>query len=296
MPLYHTEAGRVETLEWGEGEEVWVLLHAAAAGPRSLAALAERLLRPERRIVAPFLAGYGGTERGDGTPIEAHVAVARAVLAQHEARRRVLLGHSMGGLVALLLAATGCPLDALVLYEPITLGLLTDDAADRVDRKWDQSIVEGFEAQLAAGDPEAGVAAFVEAWNEVAWSDLPAQVRHHLVRSAGALAKEVRSGSDYPLARHRVAAIATPTVILQGDASPDVTHRMTARLAALVPGARRVLAPGCGHMGPVRHADAAARAMFAAMESPLLQTPACRSLSHAEGIPTTADRPSSGDT
>ena len=41
MPVYHTAAGPVEMLEWGSGEELWLLLHAAAAGPKSLSGLAE---------------------------------------------------------------------------------------------------------------------------------------------------------------------------------------------------------------------------------------------------------------
>ncbi|MCX7383519.1 MAG: hypothetical protein NT133_19370 [Alphaproteobacteria bacterium] len=48
---------------------------------------------------------------------------------------------------------------------------------------------------------------------------------------------------------------APEVLIFQGAASPEVTHRMTARLAALLPGARRVVIAG-GHMAPIFAPDA----------------------------------------
>lgn len=234
-------------LEWGEGEEIVVLLHAAAAGPTSLAGLARALARPGRRVVAPALAGYAGTAPAPGDPLKAHVAVVHACLGLLPRPPRMLFGHSMGGLVALLAAP---PVDAMVLYEPITLGLLRDDdPADRAARDWDHEIVAFLADCVARGDPEPGVARFVAAWNELAWDALPPAARARLVDAAPRLAAEVTAGGNRPLILDRVTA---PVTVLQGGRSPPITERMTARLAQALPQGRRVMLPACGHMGPVQ--------------------------------------------
>ena len=260
MPVYPTASGPLEVLEWGDGPTLVLLLHAAAAGPGSLSGLAKALTRPGRRIVAPALHGYGGTlVDGADDPMAAHVAVVRTVLEHYPTERRVVIGHSMGGLVALLAAP---PVDAMVVYEPIVLGLLRDDdPADVAARDWDRAIVAELERHIAAGAPEAGVRVFVEAWNEVSWDALPASVRARLIAAASAMAREIRAGSSRPLALERIEA---PLLILQGSASPAITARMTARLHGAVPGSRRVVLDGCGHMGPVQASVAVAAAIEAA--------------------------------
>ncbi len=258
MPLYHTPAGPVETQEWGEGEDVWVLAHAAAAGPNTLSGLAKRLAAPGRRLVAVALNGYGGTALDvPGGPIAAHAAAVDAVLTALPARRRTLFGHSMGGLASLVRRT---PVDRLVVFDPIVTAVLReDDPEDAAARAWDLSINDGFYAGMAAGDPERAIATFIEAWNEQRWTDIPASARARLTAAAPRLGADMRACSTHPA----VPYLGAPeVVILQGARSPEVTHRMTARLAALLPGARRVVIEG-GHMAPIFAADAVAGAVTA---------------------------------
>ncbi len=258
MPVYHTAAGPVEMLEWGSGEELWLLLHAAAAGPKSLSGLAEALAAPNRRVVAPALHGYGQTHiEATGDRIDHHVAVARACLDIHPSQRRVVFGHSMGGLVAVLAAMEGAPIDRLVLYEPIVVGCLDpNDPDDMACRDWDRRILSKLDTLLAAGRAEEGVASFVEAWNEVAWNRLPASARARLVAAAPDLAAEVSAGSHRAIAAAGLAEIRAEMraamLILQGATSPPITQRMTARLHFLVAGSRRIVLADCGHMAPVQ--------------------------------------------
>jgi pimeloyl-ACP methyl ester carboxylesterase len=250
MPVYHNAAGTVEMLEWGEGPELFVLLHAAAAGPHSLSALAALLVRQGRRVIAPALHCYGATVMHDATDrVQANIAVLRACLDIHAAERRVVFGHSMGGLVGLLGAAGALPLDALVLYEPIVTACL---GADEVAlRNWDRAIVAEVERSIAAGDPESGIAAFITAWNETPWSGLPSAVRTRLVASATQLAADMRSVSYCASPLDRLRRLQTPVVLLQGALSPPITHAMSARLRTLLPRAQLRRIEGCGHMGPV---------------------------------------------
>lgn len=260
MPLHTTPDGVIETLEWGDGPTLVLLLHAAAAGPGGLTALARHLSAPGRRIIAPAFHGYGGTRIiGATDPIEAHVTVARAVLNLYPARRRIMFGHSMGGLVAL---AAAPAVDAIIVHEPIVTSLLRDDdPADLAARDWDRAIVARLEGEIGAGRLEAGIRVFVEAWNEVAWDALPASVRTRLIAAAPGLAREIRAGSARRIDPGRITA---PLLILQGADSPPITHRMTARLHAMVLGSRRVVVDGCGHMGPVQAAGSVAAAIGAA--------------------------------
>lgn len=257
MPLYHTSAGPVETQEWGEGEDLWLLAHAAAAGPNTLAGLAKRLAAPGRRLVAVALNGYGATALNlPGGPIANHAAAIDAVLAALPARRRTLFGHSMGGLAALVRASD---VDRLVVFDPIVTAVLRDDdPEDAAARAWDLSINDGFYAGMHAGDPERAIATFIEAWNEQRWTDIPASARARLTAAAARLGADMRACSTHPRAAYRGAP---EVLILQGTHSPAVTHRMTARLAALLPGARHAVIAG-GHMAPIYAPDAVAAAIL----------------------------------
>lgn len=270
MTVHATGFGAVEALEWGDGDELLVLLHAAASGPWGLADLAERLLRPGRRVVAPALAGYGGTRvEGAADPVAAHVTVARWTLAAFPARRRVLFGHSLGGLTALLAAAGRDDLAALVLFEPIVLAALDpEDPGDRALADGEAGLIAGIRAAVAAGAPEPGVAAFVEAWNEVRWPDLPAKLRARLLADAGRLADETEAVTGRRIPDAAWATVAVPATVLYGDRSPALAARMAQRLAARLPVAEARCLPAVGHMGPSLAAGAMAAAIAPAMDRP----------------------------
>lgn len=274
MTTYATDDGSIDVLEWGDGSELLVLLHATAAGPQSLAGLARELLGPDRRIVAPALQGYGKTlVQAQGDPLDVHAGIAAACLRLFPARRRVLLGHSVGGLVALIAALQGAPLDALVLYEPIAIGCLRDDdPGDVACRDWDRSVVASFERDLANGAVEPAIGTFVNAWSEVVLTDLPSAVRQRMVaRFAGAaprIGAEIKAASFRPLPPALLARLSQPVLVLQGTLSPEATHRMSARLCADLPLGQRVMVPGTRHMGPVQAPAAVAAAIRAVLATP----------------------------
>jgi pimeloyl-ACP methyl ester carboxylesterase len=266
MPLIETSDGLIDYLDWGSGDETVILVHAAQSSPRALTGLANALARPGRRIVAPALCGYGATTVQNVDPVHTNVGIVQAVLDAVGGSRRVLFGHSMGGLVSLLACMQGAQPDFLALYEPIVLELLdTGDTDDMGALAWDRDIVARMNERLAAGDAEGGVRIFIEAWNEVQWDKLPAAIRARLVADADLLRRETEIVSQLRLNRSAIQALAIPTVILQGGASPKVTHRMTCRLANLLPSARRVTIPGAGHMGPPLSPQAVAEALAPAL-------------------------------
>lgn len=276
MTVYDTSLGPIEVLRTGTGTRRLILLHAAASSPRALFKLASALTMggADRQALLPALNGYGATSLSGfaaDDPFAAHLAVARwahdAATHDNPAHRPILIGHSMGGLVALRAVLDGLAAAALILYEPIALDCLDmDDAEDRAARAWDGDRVAKLRDGVAAGDLEAGVRAFIEAFNEVAWGELPAPLRSEIVAKAELLAAETRAAPLVKLDRGRLAELSIPVLILQGERSPAVTHRMTLRLSEAMPQASRQVMAGVGHMGPALAPGAVAPMMEAFLQ------------------------------
>jgi lipase len=104
--VVEVDGGELALAVWPSGPDAPVVLavHGITASNRAFLALAGQL--EELRVVAPDLRGRG---RSGGLPgpygLERHVADLRVVLDRIAADRVTLVGHSMGGFVATLLAA-----------------------------------------------------------------------------------------------------------------------------------------------------------------------------------------------
>jgi pimeloyl-ACP methyl ester carboxylesterase len=259
MPLIRSPIGLVDMVEWGEGGKGMVLLHAAATGPRSLAGLAEQLGRTDRQIIAPAFAGYGQTELSGEVAsdrLEANRMIVKEVLQCRQFHQRVLFGHSMGGLIALLTALDeerrGSPFDALILFEPILVDLLDLRQPDQAEaHAWDRAVVDRLVHHIRSGDPEAGVRQFVEAWNETNWEVLPDAARRRLIANADNMAVETDAVSSQKLARAQLGTMTTPTLLLHGNQSPPLVALIAHAAVNAIPNARQCLLTDCGHMAPL---------------------------------------------
>lgn len=273
MSLHQTDIGTIETLQWGEGRERILLLHCAGSGPHSLTTLAKSLCSAERMVIVPALNRYGHTDVNPTDAIKEHVSVVNWVLNHYaqEADSVSLFGHSMGGLIALLvIAQTQTRCDHVVVYDPIVPNVL--DGADQRDcdaLAWDRDIVMTLHDAVANGDYERGVSRFIEAWNATPWRKLPESVRSELIRTAPRLAREIYAISHHdpqgldryrwhPVNRRQTERSATranrcQVTLLTGEASPTVAGRMVARLAERYVHATRNAIAGADHMYPVKH-------------------------------------------
>lgn len=259
MPLLQSRTGVIDTLLWGTGAACFTLLHASATGPKSLSGLADQLSQSgNRRFIAPGFAGYGRTEMqlGDSDRLTVNLAIAREVLGSQPSCRRILFGHSMGGLIALLTAVneaqSGRPVDALILYEPILVDLFDVRQPAQVEaRDWDRDAVERLAHHVRHGDAAAGVRYFVEAWNETSWEDLPGTARRHLIDNAENIVSETAAVSTCKLDRGGLAKLSTPTLLLRGSQSPPFVRFVNEAAAQALGNAVQTVLPGCGHMGPL---------------------------------------------
>ena len=233
------------------GRGPFVLLHAAGAGPRSLACLAAHLGTAAGDVRMPALPMDIDAEAARaGRPLAAHVGIVRHALGE-AGDAPLVVGHSFGGVVALLALLAGARVAGAVLYEPIAFAALDPaDPGDAAGRAWDRALVDALAA--GSGDSEAGVVRFIEAWNEVAWGDLPPAVRDRALADAAAIAALTAAVHHLPLDHAALRRLDVPVLLLTGDRSPEVARRMAERLANLLPRAELRTVTGAGHMGPVK--------------------------------------------
>ena len=259
---------RIDTIAPRAGRRSTIcLLHASATGPTALTGLAGELQSGSWAVSAPALPGYGETPlKPQPNLIEQACAVASSSTRWHTSTRRVLFGHSMGGLIALLTAIgaqqRGEPLDALVLFDPVLVGLLDrDNPAHSRALKWDRAIIAHLASSVKHGDPETGVAAFVEAWNETRWDALPAKVRAELVGAAPRLVQETQATSFLPLDHKLIAELQVPVLLLNGSRSPELIHLTSRAAHDLLPSSELRTIEDAGHMAPVLAPQTIADAM-----------------------------------
>ncbi|MEV8509630.1 alpha/beta hydrolase [Actinoplanes sp. NPDC051475] len=162
--------GDLRVLRGGDGEPLLILLHGLGATADVWAGWRPVLARRwPGRWVAPDLPGHG---RSAPLPEYTFDNLAAAVRPLVEPGRTVVLGHSLGGVVALALAAAGAPVAAVaglgikvawsdeeldraqaMARRPVTWFATRDEAATRHLR------VSGLAGLIDAGDPavEAGL-------------------------------------------------------------------------------------------------------------------------------------------
>lgn len=256
MTIHKTDFGTVETVGFpgGDGSSLVVLLHATATGPGSLSRLGKILAAAGHHVVIPALHRYGETwVNGEENPVERSARVACWALGAFPAERRAIFGQSMGGLTAVLTAlATATPINRLMLYEPMVLRSLNPrDAADTREREWDRALVRAVDKAIGTDGYEAATAAFIEAWNETAWADIPADARAAILRDGEGLAAEMRAVNETALPPRSLERLTMPALLLGGDGSPALAGRILDRLERRLPNAERITFGGLGHMGPV---------------------------------------------
>jgi pimeloyl-ACP methyl ester carboxylesterase len=102
----------------GEGDTVALLLHGFPESRASWRAQLPALAGLGWRAVAPDLRGYGDSSRPQGNAAYRIERLAEDVAALFDAlgaRRRILIGHDWGGVIAWHATLTGLPLDGLVI-------------------------------------------------------------------------------------------------------------------------------------------------------------------------------------
>lgn len=203
------------------------------------------------RVIVWDLPGYGGKPLDTALTFPGLAAALAADLDTRGIERAVVLGHSIGGMMAQELAATHPQrLQALILSA-------TTSAFGSRDGSFQREFVKARLAPLDAGQSMAQVAA---------------EVAPRLVGSraaAEAAPEAVQLMSDIPEAAFRAAVaclvtfnrraeaerIAVPTLLIAGEEDANAPLKTMAHMAETIPGARLEVLRGIGHLAPLECPD-----------------------------------------
>ncbi|HMC53487.1 MAG TPA: alpha/beta hydrolase [Acidimicrobiales bacterium] len=241
----------LDVLEAGRGGRPLLLVHGFCGAKEDFAEALGPLTERGWHVVVPDLRGHGGSDKPAGTGAYSLAALAADVIALAEAlswRRFTLLGHSMGGMVAQLVAlAHPGRLDGLVLM----------DTGHGPLREVDAGPVELAKAVVAEG----GTAALVKAQQETEGPlDTPAHQRL-LVERAGyrefCEAKTLGASADMwlgmvdelfsqPDRLQALRGLRVPTLVIVGEQDAPFLGDGR-RMAAAIPSARLAVISNAGH-------------------------------------------------
>ena len=237
----------------GSGPPV-VLLHEGIADSRMWLHQLP-VLEPEFTVVRIDLRGFGRSPHASGrfSPVDDVVSV----LDELGLERATVVGASFGGRVALELAgARPERVERLVLVAP---GLGGHDWSEEVTRVWTQE-EEAFEA----GDLDRATDVNVRLWVDGPRRGpdaVPAEVRE-FVRTMQREAFELpepdpppESVWPDPPVHARLGELRMPTLVVVGDEDVPDMLAIADRLAAEIPGARKVVLADTAHMLPLERPD-----------------------------------------
>ena len=225
--------------ETGTGEAV-VLIHAFSVDRRMWDAQVE-VLRPHYRVLRYDLRGHG-TSVGATEPFSAVEDLA-ALLEERGIARAALVGLSNGARIAVDFALTHPNrVSRLVLAGPGLSGYVPKEKMD-----WMQPVF----AAARAGDAEKAA----NLWAETPLMAIPghpegaATLRKLVLANAGLW--KLTSNPEKPMtppAIGRLGEIKAPVLVILGERDLPDSHAVADLLIANVPGSRKVVIPGAGHV------------------------------------------------
>ena len=244
--------GPLET--WGSAEPEMLLVSGCGGRAAGFRAVVESLSIPAAAVELP---GHGDNPGPLLTTIEQMAEAVESAVAELAALGRpvVLLGHSMGGGIAIEVAlrrrvAPGS-VRALILYStgarlrvsPVVFAAIEGERGPRTR----DSVRPFFGPSTTDAALDDYLALPQHPTNEQALTDFRATDRFDRLTE--------------------VATITVPTLVLGGDSDPPTPLKHQAYLAEKIPGAARVILPGAGHMAHIEQ-----RAAFVAAVEAFLAT------------------------
>ncbi len=238
----------MRTVVAGDGPDV-VLLHGYGVSMREWNVVQARLLERGHRVVCVDWRGHGGSTIGtDGITPEVIAEDVEAVMAHHDVRDAVLVGHSTGGYVAIA-TLLGQPAAAERIRGLVLFASLAGDAAVDAPQTAAQIplITSGVLQRIVANDT-AGLLFAASIYGpgappiacEVFLEEFLSQDHEALVP----LLQRLATTSFYD----RLDQIDVPTVVVCGEEDSTTPRWHSERMGSDIPDARNVWVPDAGHM------------------------------------------------
>ncbi len=231
----------LNVMDIGAGEPTLVFLHYWGGSARTWQRVTEKL-GGRFRCIAYDGRGWGTSDApADGYELKDLADDATALIAALGLQRYVLVGHSMGGKVAQLLASRRPPgLEALVLVAPASP---TPQHIPEEARHMQMHAYDNRETALGAVDFLT-----VRRPDDTTVEQL---VEDSLRGSPGAK-RAWPTTAAYEDISGEVSKIAAPTLILVGDHDPqDPEEQQRREVLPLIAGATLEVVPDCGHLMPI---------------------------------------------
>ena len=231
--------------EQGSGDTAVFLLHGVGGGHAAWAQTQPVLASEGFRCIAWDAPGYGASPLAIPYTMESLATALLDLMAHVGAGRNVILGHSMGGMIAQEAAALDpSKVDGLILFA-------TSPAFGKPGGDWQQQFLSSRFARLDAGGGMAGLAPKLVAGMIGPNADASAIV------SAVALMSSVPE-STYRAALSAIVSfnrlgnlrrIHVPTLCLAGELDTNAPPAVMERMAVRIPNAVYQCLPGVGHLG-----------------------------------------------
>lgn len=239
-------------LEAGFGETVVLMLHGIGGGHQAFTPQMRPLAERGLRALAWDMPGYGYSRTVAPYTIACLADACLEMLTIVDAARVILVGHSMGGMVA----------QEIVACEPKAVaGLVligTTAAFGNAGGDWQKQFIEARTAPLDAG----------KTMPELAQDLVENMVAPDADRAVVAAAIASMSAVPEPTYRHALAAlvqfdrrvelsqIAVPTLLVAGAEDRTASPAVMEKMARKIPGAKYSVVAGAGHLIHLEQADA----------------------------------------
>ncbi|MDQ3273124.1 MAG: alpha/beta hydrolase, partial [Pseudomonadota bacterium] len=230
--------------EQGDGDTAIFLLHGVGGGKAAWVHNQPVLAAADYKAVAWDMPGYGDS-RAILPCTNALLADALKTLMAHiGAKRNVLMGHSMGGMIAQELAALHPSLvHGLVLYS-------TSPAFGKPDGAWQQQFLQSRFSPLDQGLGMDGLAEKIVPAMFALGAD-PSRLAEAISLMSRVPADSYRAALSAIVSFNRLAAlghIAVPTLCLAGELDLNAPPAVVEKMANRIPGAQYACLPGVGHI------------------------------------------------
>jgi pimeloyl-ACP methyl ester carboxylesterase len=253
----HTiDAGGIETsyLEAGSGEPV-LMLHGSGPGVSALAnwrynipTLAQRF-----RVLAPDVVGFGATERPDDIvySLRSWTDHVWAFLDAHGIEKTAIVGNSLGGRIALQMAADRPDrITKMVLMGAPGVGMaLTDGLAALRAYEPSHDAMRDLLRNYFAVDPAMITDELVDIRYQASITDGAFEAYRSMFFDPR------HAGSELDITENEVRAIATPTLLVHGREDKVVPVQVAIMMLGLLPNADLHVFSACGHWTQIERAD-----------------------------------------
>ncbi|WP_299826662.1 alpha/beta fold hydrolase [uncultured Roseobacter sp.] len=202
------------------------------------------------------LPGYGRAPLTADTSQTGAARSAGPVIREIEKRGSAvhLVGHSNGGGIAIKLALMRPDLvKSLTVYEPATFHFLKN--GNSKEKSLFQQIQTLSALVTRAAEEEevpTGMRHFLDFWNgEGFWDHLPDVARQRFAGMISSIMADFANGVAETWELADLSKLETPTLVMTGLESPEITQHVSIAIAKALPNTRLALLPELGHMAPV---------------------------------------------